>query len=56
MDKCISIKHDEIEALCKPLVDFLNKNCCPYDHIVISADSVKIVNESASIPVMSSEG
>ncbi len=49
-------RNEELEALCKPIVEFLNKNCCPYDYIVISTDSIKIVNETTSIPVMSSEG
>ena len=44
-------KFKELEILCKPLVEFLRKNCCPYDHIVISKDSIKIVNETSSIPI-----
>lgn len=47
-------RSEELEALCKPIVEFLNKNCCPYDHIVISSASIKIVNETESIPVMTS--
>lgn len=49
-------RNEELEALCEPIVGFLNKNCCPYDHVVISTDSIKIVNETTSIPVITSEG
>lgn len=44
-------KIKELEMLCKPLVEFLRENGCPYDHIVVSTDSVKIVNETANTPV-----
>lgn len=41
----------ELELLCKPLIEFIHKNCNPYDHIVVSGDSIKIVNETAGIPI-----
>lgn len=42
-------KFKELEMMCKPLVEFMKKNCNPYDHIVISNDSIKIINETSSI-------
>lgn len=44
-------KFNELKILCQPLVEFMKKNCNPYDHIVISKDSIKVVNETSSIPV-----
>ena len=41
----------ELQTLCKPLIEFMKKQCNPYDHIVISADSIKIANETLSIPI-----
>ncbi len=41
----------ELELLCKPLVEFMRKNCSPYDHIVVSQDSIKVINETAGIPI-----
>ena len=41
---------EELEEASKPLVDFVNKCCCPHDIIIIQQGNVQIFNEEISIP------
>lgn len=43
-------KMTELEKASKPLIDFINKNCCPHDIIIIQQGSVQILNGEMSIP------
>lgn len=45
-----SKKMEELKKASKPLVDFVNKNCCPHDIIVIQQGNVQIFNGEMSIP------
>lgn len=45
-----SNKMKELEKASKPLVDFVNKNCCPHDIIVIQQGNIQIFNGEMSIP------
>ena len=43
-------KMKELEKASKPLVDFVNKECCPHDIIIIQQGNVQIFNGEISIP------
>ena len=43
-------KMKELEKASKPLVDFVNKYCCPHDIIIIQQGNVQIFNGEISIP------
>lgn len=45
-----SNKMKELEKASKPLVEFVNKNCCPHDIIIIQQGNVQIFNGEMSIP------
>lgn len=49
-------KFNELKELCKPLVEFLNKNCDPHTKVEVSMDFIKVVSEKLSIPNMYSRG
>lgn len=44
-------KHQELEALCTPLVKFLADNYNPHCAVVITSDQIRVVGDELSIPV-----
>lgn len=45
-----SEKMKELEKASKPLVDFINKYCCPHDIIVIKQGYIQLFNGEIGIP------
>lgn len=41
----------KLENLAKPLVEYLEKNHHPYTTIIITVDSVKVVEDVMSVPM-----
>lgn len=44
-------KIKEIEQICAPIVEYLEKNYNPHNTIIIKSDSIKLVSDEISIPV-----
>ena len=42
---------EEFKKVCLPVVEFLQKNCCPHDTVVIKYGQFKIVSDEISFPV-----
>lgn len=40
----------ELEILCKPLVEYMNKRYSPHDTLIITGEYVKIVQDKIGIP------
>lgn len=41
----------ELKALCKPIVDYMKKNCSPHDTLIITDEQFKIVSDTISVPI-----
>ena len=39
----------EFEKLCKPVADYLRKNCSPHEMILITSQSAKLVSDELGI-------
>lgn len=46
----MNITELELKELCKPISDYLKKNCDPYCTVIIADQSVKLVRDQISIP------
>lgn len=44
-------KINEIEKLCAPVAEYLEKNHNPYYTIIISSNQIRLVTDEISIPV-----
>lgn len=42
---------EEIEALAKPIIDFLSKKFDPHTSVIITTDHIKILRDEISIPI-----
>ena len=42
---------EELERVCKPVVEYMKKNCSPHETIVITDEQFKIVADTIVIPV-----
>jgi len=42
---------EELEELTKPVIEWLNKNCDPYESVVVTCDEVQVVGIHAGIPL-----
>lgn len=41
---------EELEQVCKPVVEYMKKNCSPHETIVITDEQFKIVADTIVIP------
>ena len=41
---------EELERVCKPVVEYMKKNCSPHETIVITDEQFKIVADTIVIP------
>ena len=42
---------EELERVCKPVVEYMKKNCSPHETIVITDEQFKIVADTIVIPI-----
>lgn len=41
---------EEFKQVCTPVVDFIKKNCCPHDTIIITGEQFKLVSDEIGCP------
>ncbi|WP_297967563.1 hypothetical protein [uncultured Anaerovibrio sp.] len=42
---------NEFKQVCSPVVDFIKKNCCPHDTVIITSEQFKIISDEVVFPV-----
>lgn len=50
MERPVIKNMTELKAMCKPLMEYLQKNCDPYVEIHISTDDIKVTSTECFIP------
>lgn len=45
-------KIEEIEKLTKPIVEYLKKNYNPHTSLIIDSNSIRVVSDEISIPIL----
>ena len=44
-------KIKELEVVCESVIEWLQKNACPHDKIIITLDSIEFLKGECGIPV-----
>jgi len=46
---------EELKKLCEPVIEYIDKHHDPHTHVIVSLDSIRVVQDIARTPIENNE-